>query len=431
MEIMIPFGYRPRKYQEAILDALDDGAKRAVWVAHRRSGKDKTAWNWLFKQAMLERSINFYFFPTYTQAKKVIWDGMDKAGFKFLDHIPQEAIAKKNDSELKIELVNGSIIQLIGSDNYNAIMGTNPKNVVFSEYALCDPMAWDYIRPILTENGGKAVFIFTPRGLNHGWKILQQAKENGWFWEVLTIKDTGAIDEETMEEERKQMPADLFQQEWMCAFLEGAGQFFKKIDEKLWDGKITIDKYKKYRVGVDLGKYQDYTVITPIDMHTWEVGRQDHFNLLDWNFQKDKIEGQVKKYNNAEMVLDSTGVGDPIFEDLVRRRLNVYGFKFTQSSRELLLKNLAVKIENGEITLPDDKELLDELRSFKYELSDNGKLKIAVPEGLHDDRVMSLALAFWDIWRKLEVRIPHIVQPGTFEWEMEQIRKYKEAKENE
>src|SRR5215469_16262935 len=111
----------------------------------------------------------FYAFPTYIQAKKAVWDGRDRDGFPFLAHLPPALVKAKNEQELKLTLVNGSVLQLVGTDNINALMSTNPIGVVMAEYALQDPQAWDYLRPILRENGGWAAFDFTPRGKNHGY----------------------------------------------------------------------------------------------------------------------------------------------------------------------------------------------------------------------------------------------------------------------
>ena len=179
-----------------------------VW--HRRSGKDLTDLNIIIAEMMEHVGNYYYFFPTFAQGKKVIWEGKTKDEVPFLDYFPKELVdGKPNDSELKIKFKNGSMFQLIGTDNFDAIMGTNPIGCVFSEFSLQNPKAWDYIRPILTENGGWAIFNFTPRGLNHAWKLLQQAKNSPrWFWQVLTVKDTQAISEENLEQERKEMTDD-------------------------------------------------------------------------------------------------------------------------------------------------------------------------------------------------------------------------------
>lgn len=404
MNITVPHNYFPRPYQLNLLRAMDSGIKRAVVIWHRRSGKEKTCLNLVIKK-MLERvGTYYYFFPTFSQGKRILWDGLDRDGFKFLDHFPVELVANKNDTELKIKLKNGSVFQLIGTDNIDSIVGTNPIGCVFSEYSLQSPKAWDFMRPILAENGGWAIFNFTPRGRNHGWKILQQAKDSEkWFWEVLSVDKTKAIPQEVLDQESKEMPQDLFRQEYYCEFLEDAGAVFRGIDKTIYHGDIPIDKERVYRLGVDLAKFRDFTSITPFDLTTFKVGRPQRFNQIDYNVQKANIEAIYYKYNKGLIWIDSTGVGEPIYDDLNAKGLKVNPYHFTESSRRDLLINLQIKIEQGIIRLPDDEILLSELKSVHYELSDTGKVKMVVPEGLHDDTVMSTALAVWEIPTKVVI----------------------------
>ena len=400
--ITLPYNYEPRPYQLSFLKAWDSGFKRIVLVAHRRSGKDKSTWANLPKKMFDRVGTYYYFAPTYSQGKKIIWDAMDRDGFKFLDHFPKEIIKKKNDSDLKIELINGSVVQIVGTDNIDSIVGTNPIGCVFTEYALQKKEAWDLVRPILKENGGWAVFIFTPRGMNHGWKILQIAKENPkeWYHEVLSIENTKVLTNEDVEQEiREGMPRDLAEQEFYCKFIEGAGAFFKGVDECIDKEVFEIRLDRKYQLGVDLAKVNDYTVITPFNLNTFQVGKQDRFNQIDYNLQKAKIEMSYHKYAKGKVWIDSTGVGEPIYDDLKERIKLVEPFHFTENSRKDLLVNLQILLEQRKIKIPNDPILIDELKSFRYELSEKGqgKVKICVPDGLHDDCVMSLALAVWNI----------------------------------
>ena len=191
MTLTLPFNFNPRPYQLNFLRALDSGIKKAVWVCHRRAGKDICTLNWCIKTLMQETATCFYIMPTYSQGKKVIWDSVNNDGFRFLDYFPKQIIANKNNQEMKIRLINGSLFQVIGSDNIDSLMGTNPKIVVFSEAALQDPQAWEYIRPILRVNKGYAIFISTPRGKNHFYELFRMAKQNSdWFAERLTVEDT-------------------------------------------------------------------------------------------------------------------------------------------------------------------------------------------------------------------------------------------------
>lgn len=399
MEITIPHKYNPRPYQLPLLQALDNGTKRAIIVWNRRSGKDKTCFNYMIKKSLEKVGTYFYFLPTYKQAKRVIWDNIDNEGFKMLDHIPKELITSTNATELKIELRNGSIIQLIAADEFKSSgVGTNPIGVVFSEYSISSPEAWKFVAPILAVNGGWAIFNFTPRGMNHAFALLNQYKENPkWFVEVLTNNETQVLTGDALEEERNNNPQEIFEQEYYCKFIEGAGQFFKNINVNLIEEETEFNPTHRYQVGVDLAKYNDWTVITIIDLNTFRVLKQDRFNQIDWVLQKAKIEAIYHKYGKPLIYMDSTGVGDPIYEDLLRKGLRVEGYKFTEQSRKDLLNNLAIKLEQGKIKIPDNEILKNELQSFHYEIGDTGRVKLVVPEGLHDDTVFSLALAVWNL----------------------------------
>ena len=358
----------------------------------------------MVKKAFERVGTYFYFLPTYSHSKKVIWDNIDNDGFKMLDHIPEEIRKNTNATELKVELVNGSIIQLIAADEFEKSgVGTNPVGVVFSEFSVTNSKAWDFIRPILRVNDGWAIFNFTPRGRNHAHTLLQIAKDNPdtWFGEVLAVGDTGVLTEDQINQERREgMPETMVEQEYYCKFVEGAGQFFKRIKQNSYPQDRSLPEQGDFQLGVDLAKYQDWTVLTPFNLNHGIVYTQDRFNQVDYNLQEAKIEAMARRYGDPLIWPDSTGVGDPIVENLKRRGLRIggedgKGFKFTEVSRTNLLNNLAILLEQDRIKIPDDEGLIMELESFQYQLGENGKLKIRVPDGLHDDRVMSLALAVW------------------------------------
>lgn len=244
------------------------GKKRGVLVWHRRSGKDKTCWNYLIKEAAKRVGVYFYFFPTYGQGKKVIWDNIDKQGFKLINHIPKELMATNpNNTEMKIRLINGSIIQIVGTNDIDSIVGTNPVGCVFSEFSLQDPKVWTFIRPILRENGGWALFNGTPRGANHFKEIYDMALGNDeWFVQLLGASDTHAISEEDIQKERDEgMSEDMIQQEFYCSFTLGVeGSYYAKYIQDARDedriGAVPWGKQSRVYTAWDLG-YGDSTAI--------------------------------------------------------------------------------------------------------------------------------------------------------------------------
>jgi hypothetical protein len=249
-----------------VLQAFDEGCKRGILVHHRRAGKDKTALNIMIKKMVQQVGTYYYFMPTFNQGRKILWDGMDDPGFPFLSHFPKELVRDKNETEMQVVLHNGSVFQIIGTDKIDHVVGTNPIGCIFSEYSIQNPKAWQLISPILKANKGWALFVYTPRGKNHGFDLYKGAKnEPNWFVELLTIDDTrkDAIDDngsympledggpivslEQIEEDRRMgVPEEIIQQEYWCSF-EGAmeGSYYGeqlRIAER--EGRITRVKYE-------------------------------------------------------------------------------------------------------------------------------------------------------------------------------------------
>lgn len=304
-EVTIPHNFVPRDYQLKIWNALDSGIKRAVWACHRRAGKDYTIWNWCIKEAVLRKQIIFYCLPTYSQAKRVIWSGMTKDGVSFIDNIPKELIARKSESELSVSLINGSIIQLIGAESYDRIVGTAPSVVVFSESALMPKQAWDFIRPILTENDGTAIFASTPRGFNWFHDLFVQAKSNNkWFCEQLSVEDTKAIPLSEIEEERKAgMSDDLIAQEFYVSFNRGVeGSYYAKLMDKARlerrIGNLPHDPTAQVHSAWDLGISDSMSIIL-----FQQVGQEIHIiNSYENNgealsYYVNWIRGEALKHN--------------------------------------------------------------------------------------------------------------------------------------
>ena len=231
------------------------GGKRAVSVWHRRAGKDSTALNFTAASMFMRPGVYWHMLPTVVQGRKVVWNGIDYHGRRIIDQVfPEEIRRRTNNNEMFIETVNGSMWQVTGSDNYNSLVGSNPVGVIFSEWSLADPAAWNFIRPILLENGGWAIFIYTPRGKNHGYKTYDMARGNDlWHAELLDVEHTSREDgtrimtEEMLEEERNSgMAEDMVQQEYFCSFDAGmAGAFYteelnrayetKRVGDHPWD----------------------------------------------------------------------------------------------------------------------------------------------------------------------------------------------------
>lgn len=225
--IILPHNMILREYQTPVFEALfKRKIKRIVDVIHRRAGKSKTALNILISAGFQRVGLYFHCFPQLTQAKKAIWLGIDGDGMRYLDHYPKSLVKHIDNVEMRVTLINGSIIQLVGSDMYDKLRGSNPVGIVFDEYAHSSPFCWQYTSPILRENGGWAMFIYTPNGHNHGFDLYDKNINNPkWFVRKLDITQTKKADgspiitEDDIQEERDSgISEEAIQQEYYVSF---------------------------------------------------------------------------------------------------------------------------------------------------------------------------------------------------------------------
>ncbi|HSN18987.1 MAG TPA: hypothetical protein VLV87_12365 [Gammaproteobacteria bacterium] len=262
-DLTLPSGWRPRPHQQRLWDHMEGGGRRAVAVWHRRAGKDATALNWTAVAAHQRIGTYWHMLPTATQGRLVVWDGRDSQGRRFIDQAfpPSLRKATRND-RMTVELKCGSIWQVLGSDNYDRLVGANPVGVVFSEWSLTDPRAWDYVRPILAENGGWALFIYTPRGKNHGFELYDIARHHGdWFAEQLSVEDTGILRPEILAAERSSgMSEALIRQEYYCSFeAANEGSYYGRLLEQAeqagrvtrvpWQPELAVDTWWDLGIG--------------------------------------------------------------------------------------------------------------------------------------------------------------------------------------
>lgn len=276
----LPNNWDPRWYQRPLWDYLELGGKRAIEIAHRRWGKDDVV---LHRTAIAaqERVGNYWHcLPEYEQARKAIWNAVNPhTGQRRIDEaFPAELRESKDEQQMFIRFKNGSTWQVIGSDRYNSLVGAGVAGVTFSEWALANPSSWGYIRPMIEENNGWAVFITTPRGQNHAKAMLEMAQKNpNWFAEVSDITKTGALASEQIEEaldEYKALYGDdfgkaQFLQEYMCSFNAAIlGAFF--------GGEMA-------KVRAD-GRVRDIVPMPGIPIHrAWDIGVRDDTSI--WWFQ--------------------------------------------------------------------------------------------------------------------------------------------------
>ena len=363
--------------------------KVAVW--HRRARKTTTAIYEIVKQAFMRQGVYWHIFPTYSEAKDAVW----RDPHMIFSMIPKQMILKKNDSELAITFVNGSILQLKGADNPDTLRGSGPVGIVLDEFATMKYEAWQVIEPILRANGGWAWFIGTPKGKNHLWEFYQRGLQGHPEWKSFYMQadKSGLFLPDQLEETKKSMTQKMFQQEMMCDWLDNEGTVFRSVREAMISSVEGPKSQHLYVIGCDLAKVTDFTVLTVYDrIHNNQV-YQERFQTIEWPFQKAKIAALSRLYNNALVKIDATGLGDPIADDLIRQGIPVDPFKISEQSKKELIEKLSIWIEQKKCTLLPLNETLEEFDNFSYEIGITGKIRYQARQGFHDDIVLSHALA--------------------------------------
>jgi hypothetical protein len=274
--ISLPNNWQPRWYQRPAWDYLEAGGKHAELIYHRRAGKDEIA---LHRGAVaaFERVANYWhMLPEYSQARKAIWESTNPhTGKRRIDEaFPHEIRSRTREQEMAITFVNGSSWQVVGSDNYNSLVGSAPAGIVYSEWALANPSARAYLRPIIAENNGWQIFITTPRGRNHAYTTFKAAEKTlGAFAQKLSVIDTKVLTPERLEEEKRSYIAEfgddygqaMFEQEYLCSFdaaIMGAyyGSQIRSAEQEGRICRVEYDPSKPVHTAWDLG-YSDDTSI--------------------------------------------------------------------------------------------------------------------------------------------------------------------------
>lgn len=371
MQIQIKLS-KPHEGQEQVLNSK---ARFKVLMCGRRWGKSLISKNISIIEA-LEGRITGYVTPTYALAK-VFFD-------EIAELLPPE-VATANRSDLTFKFITGGQIRFFTGERLDNFRGLRLHNVIIDEAAYIPYLqdAWNNaIRPTLTDFQGKALFISTPRGKDFFYQLYLR-NEGDWESFKFTTYDNPHILRSEIDEARASLPKAAFEQEYLANPAENAANPFG-IDF-IRQNIETISNSNATCFGIDLAKSYDYTVIIGLDAD----GRVCHYDRFqsDWTDTKNRI----LRLPNVPKLIDATGVGDPIVEELQREDYNIEGFKFTSQSKQQLMEGLVTSIQQGSIKYPDG-VIVDELSMFEYVYTNRG-VKYSAPDGMHDDTVCALALA--------------------------------------
>lgn len=407
MEKVVTINYEPQDYQREI---HEDVSRFKVIVRGRRGGKTEEEIQGCVMDAVTNPGRHWLVGPNYRQIKSIAWTRLKAVLDVDKDWVFNEQELYAHNPNILDDKGTPTRIELKGADKEDSLVGVALKTLRIDEAALVKEGVWSRIlRPMLADYKAPAYFYSTPRGRNWFYDLYMKGehREPGWrSWRQPTSINK-YITEDEIQEARKDMSEQLFSQEFMAEFLSEDTGVFKRIKQCIVGTYKAAVPGRFYVMGIDLAKTIDFTVLTVMDSVTREVVAWERFNDLAWSIQKLRVQELAAKYNNALCIVDCTGVGDPIVEDLQRAGLSMWyqgekpGFKFTNDSKNQLINNLAIAIEQRRITFPNEAILVDELHSYEYGITDSERITYSAPDGKHDDAVISLALACWALKSQL------------------------------
>jgi hypothetical protein len=358
----------------------------------RRWGKTFSGANEAIKQATsIKHSVGFVVAPTYWHTTKC-WR-------EFLKFCPYQLVSDVNRSERRINLINGALIWFKSADDPDSLRSEGLDWLWVDEAAEVKQEAWELaLRPALMDKKGMAWFTTTPKG--HNWYHMlwtrgQDAEQNDYDSWLFPSVSNPHLDPNEIKAFARDMPELAYKQEILGEFIEDIGAVFRQVRAHIHKQPQGPQQGHRYVIGADLAKYEDYTVLIALDEHDGSLRGFDRFQQLDWVFQQQRIVSFVKQFNNGRLLLDSTGVGDSVYDQLSRAQIHVDGYKFTRASKANLIENLSMMLDRSAITYPDIPVLINELQLFGYETMPSGMVRYRAPSGYHDDCVISLALAAW------------------------------------
>ena len=365
--------HKPHPAQKQVIDCE---SRFIVMMAGRRFGKSLISQTISIDTAVNKKRVA-YITPTY-QLGKIFFK-------EIVDLLPLE-IYSKNESDLVITFITGGSIRFFTGERLDNLRGLKFHLAVIDEASFIPNLedGWlNSIRPTLTDYKGKAIFLSTPKGKNYFFSLFSKA-EPDWQSFKFTTYDNPYIDPNEIDDARKQLPEVVFEQEYMANPAENAANPFGSQHIRKCLYPVTTMPVVAY--GIDLAKSVDWTVIVGLD-EDGNVAYFDRFQM-DWHNTKQTI----LRLPKCPILVDSTGVGDPILEDLQREGVMIQGLKFTSSSKQQLMEGLQAAIHQGKIGYPEG-IISQELEVFEYMYTATG-VKYSAPSGFHDDAVMALALAW-------------------------------------
>lgn len=313
-------------------------------------------------------------------------------------YIPHDFVRKKNETELSVQFRNRSLLSLHGSEDPDRLRGMDFAGVVVDEWALCKPEIWfEILRPIITQNERRwAMFIFTPKGLNHAHDFWVKAAGNSeWLRSFLPVSKSGLLPVHELKKAQEEMPPNLYAQEFECSFLAANNNLVISPDDiiKCVNLEISPGQVKKRITVADIGaEGGDETVI--YDMEGPEVKDSEIYRHNDLMDTTGRIMAHVIKFKSQTVAVDRIGEGDGVYSrlrEVLGDDVQVIGFdsrvkaknEITYGNRRAeMFWNAGKKLKHRAARVPDDPILIRQLSNITYHYTSGGKILVDKTEDL-------------------------------------------------
>lgn len=375
-------------------------ARFRVVVAGRRWGKTR----WGAQECLAVALIggrSWWVAPSYKMAR-VGW----RAITTLARQIPGTEIRR---GDLMVRLPTGGEVSVRSADNPDSLRGEGLDLVVLDELAFMREEAWTHaLRPALSDRMGRAIFISTPKGRNWFWRLWTRGNDSGDAdWQSFgpyPTTDNPYIAPSEVDEARRNLPERVFRQEYLAEFVDDAGGVFRRV----MDAAVAVPQERaaeghQYAFGVDWARSNDYTVIIVVDVTLRAVVAMDRFSRVEYEYQVTRLKALHERFRPTVIMAETNAMGLPIVERLQRDGLPVSGFTTTAASKQAIIDALVLAFERGEISIIPDDTLIAELQAFEGNRLPSGHMRYSAPEGVHDDTVMALAIAWGAVSQPVKV----------------------------
>jgi hypothetical protein len=310
----------------------------------------------------------------------------------------QPVTLRKSEMEHRLDLLGGGSIDFWSLDNPDASRGRKYKRVTVNEAGVAKNLeyAWNnVIRPCLIDLKGGSMFAFTPKGMNDIYRLeMGAAGDPDWNITHNSSYANPYIPADELDALKKTSPERVFNQEILAEYIADAGMVFRKVMEAAVIDRQIEPCGHDYIVGVDWGKAEDFTVIVVLDLKTKEMVAFDRFNKIGYDFQIGRLMAWIDRYHPVRVYPESNSMGQPLIDVLQGKGVSVEGFATTNATKAKIIEQLSLAFEQGQIKIFNDPNLIAELQAYEVKKTPSGITTYGAPEGMHDDCVMALAIAW-------------------------------------